>query len=142
MLHSICEEIGSASLNSVTCHFCRRPAHLTIYFIPQICGFAICETYLRTAHLWLFLWRISYAELSSECSRWLCGVSPPPPPRKHRDSQSKIQFLYKGHIHEIFCLWIFHERVPPISVNSCLNTFYLKDIEIVSTLQSVFRLRG
>jgi hypothetical protein len=94
MLHSICEEIGSASLNSVTCHFCRRPAHLTKYFIPQICGFSICVTYLRTAHLWLFLWRISYAELTSECSLRCIPPPPSPPPKKHRDSQSKCSSSY------------------------------------------------
>jgi hypothetical protein len=30
-------------------HF-QRVGHLTNYFNPQICGFAICGSYLRTAH--------------------------------------------------------------------------------------------
>jgi hypothetical protein len=35
-------------------HICCRSAILTDFLIPLSCGFAICGTYLRTAHLWPF----------------------------------------------------------------------------------------
>ncbi len=141
MLHSICEEkkyvfadlrkflvrksykiIGSTSLYSAKgkCHICGRSENLTKFFAELRNFFADRPPFRFRAVL-----RISYAELSSKCSRLAVWCIPP---RKHRYSQSKIQFLYKGHIHEMFCHWIFHERVPPISVNRCWNTFYLEDI--------------
>jgi hypothetical protein len=33
-------------------HVCGKFTYLTNYLSPQICGFVICESYLRTAHLW------------------------------------------------------------------------------------------
>jgi hypothetical protein len=43
--------IGSANHKSASCHTYGRSAIITILLSPQICGFAICGTYLRTAHL-------------------------------------------------------------------------------------------
>jgi hypothetical protein len=42
----------SANGKSAKCHICGRSANLTNYISPPSCGFAICGTYLRTAHLW------------------------------------------------------------------------------------------
>ncbi len=43
------------SCTVVHCHICGRSANLTNFVSPQVvCGFVICGTYLRTAHLWLF----------------------------------------------------------------------------------------
>ncbi len=43
----ITKKIGSANRKSAKCHSCGRSA-ITNFFSPQICGFAICGTYLRT----------------------------------------------------------------------------------------------
>jgi hypothetical protein len=45
------KKIGSANSKSAKCHSCGRFANLTDYFSMQICGFAVCRTYLRTGHL-------------------------------------------------------------------------------------------
>ncbi len=47
----IIKNIGSANGESAKCQL--RSANLTNYLSPQICGFAICGTYLRTTHFWL-----------------------------------------------------------------------------------------
>jgi hypothetical protein len=44
------KEIGSANRKHEKCHNCGKSANITNYFSPQICGFAISGTYLRTAH--------------------------------------------------------------------------------------------
>ncbi len=45
-------KIGSANRKSAKCHICGRSTNLTNYLSPPSRGFAICGTYLRTAHLW------------------------------------------------------------------------------------------
>jgi hypothetical protein len=45
------KNIGSANRKSTNCHTCGRSANITNFVSPQICGSAICGTYLRTAHL-------------------------------------------------------------------------------------------
>jgi hypothetical protein len=47
-------KIRSANRKSAKCHICERSANLTNYLGPQICGFAVCGNYLRTAHLWKY----------------------------------------------------------------------------------------
>ncbi len=50
-----CVSLKSANykkIGSAKCHICRRFSNLANYWSPQICGFAICGIYLRTAHLW------------------------------------------------------------------------------------------
>ncbi len=42
------KKIGSANRKSAKCRTCGRSANLTNFLSPQICGFAICGTYLRT----------------------------------------------------------------------------------------------
>ncbi len=44
------KKIWSANRKSANCHTCRRFANLTNLVGPQVWGFAICCTYLRTAH--------------------------------------------------------------------------------------------
>jgi hypothetical protein len=44
------EKIGSANRKSTHCHTCGSSANITSSESLQICGFAICGTYLRTAH--------------------------------------------------------------------------------------------
>jgi hypothetical protein len=46
------KKIGCAHRKSAKCLICRRSANLTNYIRPHGCGFAICGTYLRTAHIW------------------------------------------------------------------------------------------
>jgi hypothetical protein len=42
----------AANRKSAKSHICGRSANRTNYLNPQFCGFAICGTYLRIAHLW------------------------------------------------------------------------------------------
>jgi ribosomal protein S14 len=42
---------GSANRKSAKCLICGRSANITNYWSPEICRFAICETYLRATHL-------------------------------------------------------------------------------------------
>ncbi len=64
------ENTGFANHKSAKCHIRGRSANRTNYLGPQICGFAICGTYLRTVHLWysyvraLFLWLLFYYYLA------------------------------------------------------------------------------
>jgi hypothetical protein len=43
----------SANRKSAKCHICGMSANLTNYLSQPICGFAICRTYLRTAHIFI-----------------------------------------------------------------------------------------
>ncbi len=45
------KKIRSANRKSAKCHICGRSTNLTNYLSPQNCRFAICRTYLWTAHL-------------------------------------------------------------------------------------------
>jgi hypothetical protein len=43
----------------------RKVRKITSYLGPQICGFAICVTYLRTVHLWRGVRNYNFNELLS-----------------------------------------------------------------------------
>ncbi len=45
----ITKKIRSTNRKSAKCHICGRSTDPTNYLSPQICGFAICVSYLRTA---------------------------------------------------------------------------------------------
>ncbi len=47
----IAKNIWSANRKSAKCRICGRSANLKKNYSPQICRFAICGTYLRTAQL-------------------------------------------------------------------------------------------
>ncbi len=47
----ISEMCQSSNRKSANCYICGRSANQK----NKICGFAICGTYLRTAHLWLYV---------------------------------------------------------------------------------------
>ncbi len=50
-LSANCESANFANRKSASCHRCGRPAIITNFVSPKICGFAFCGTYLQTAHL-------------------------------------------------------------------------------------------
>ncbi len=46
-----CKNTGTACSKSANCHICAKFTYLTNFLSPKIEGFAICGTFLRTAHL-------------------------------------------------------------------------------------------
>ncbi len=69
VLSSKSQKIWPANSKSAKCHICGRSANAKKNVSPQICGFALRGTYLRTAHLCLFLWKVPIKYGISCCIR-------------------------------------------------------------------------